>query len=245
MLHYSIDLFTLANREFLITDGKTGEKLANFQSLGKDDIAVADRIYGSAQGIAHLRKQGADYVLRLRAGAIRINDEQGVKIDVAQRFSHLMAWGYGEFTGWSRIEGEQAPVPVRVCAVRKDVFAEWNGMQRLKKENGCTHGGKPVSAVQQEYNKYIIVLTSLGKEVSAEQVLQLYRMRWQIELAFKRLKSLFGYNEMPARKPENIKTWFYGKLLLAALSETLVNSGRFPPCAGGGKRRGRSRACQP
>jgi hypothetical protein len=32
---------------------------------------------------------------------------------------------------------------------------------------------------------------------------------------------------MPARKTENIKTWFYGKLLLAALCETLVNIGRF------------------
>ena len=239
MLHYSIELFTLANREFLITDGKTGEKMANFQKFAKDDIAVADRIYGTAQGIAHLRKHEADYVLRLRAGALRICDDKGEKIDPIQRFSGLTAWNYGEFIGSCRIEGEDAPVPVRVCAVRKDVFAQWDGLQRLKKERGCKRGGKPVSEVQQEYNKYIIVLTSLGKEVSAEQVLQLYRMRWQIEIAFKRLKSLFCYNQMPARKPENIKTWFYGKLLLAALSETLVNSGRFPPCTGGGKRKRR------
>jgi hypothetical protein len=58
-------------------------------------------------------------------------------------------------------------------------------------------------------------------------------MRRQIETAFKRLKSIFRYNEMPARKPENIKTWFYGKLLLAALCETLVNTGRFSPCGDG------------
>jgi hypothetical protein len=37
---------------------------------------------------------------------------------------------------------------------------------------------------------------------------------------------------MPARKPKNIKTWFYGKPLLAALCETLVNAGRFSPSAG-------------
>ena len=61
------------------------------------------------------------------------------------------------------------------------------------------------------------------------EVLSLYRMRWQIELAFKRLKSIFHYNEMPARKPENIRTWFYGTMLLAALCEALVNTGRFPP----------------
>jgi hypothetical protein len=62
-------------------------------------------------------------------------------------------------------------------------------------------------------------------------------MRWQIEIAFKRLKSLFRYNEMPAGKTGNIKAWFYGKPLLAALRETLVNTGRFPPAGSGRKRR--------
>ena len=74
-----------------------------------------------------------------------------------------------------------------------------------------------------------MVATSLGKEVSASQVLELYRLRWQIEIAFKRLKSLFQYNDLPATNSESVKAWFYGKLLLAALCETLVNTGRFSP----------------
>ena len=66
--------------------------------------------------------------------------------------------------------------------------------------------------------------------------------RRQIEIAFKRLKSLFGYNEMPARKEEKIKTWFYGKLLLAALCETLVNNGRFSPSGGRSAKRRKARS---
>jgi len=96
-----------------------------------------------------------------------------------------------------------------------------------------------VTELQRESNKYILVATSLGKEeATAAQVLGLYRMRWQIELAFKRLKSLFGYSDLPAKNPQSVKAWFYGKLLLAALCETLVNAGRFSPsggaCRGGG-----------
>jgi hypothetical protein len=53
------------------------------------------------------------------------------------------------------------------------------------------------------------------------------------------MKPLFRYNEMPARKTENIKTWFYGKLLLAALCETFVNTGHFSPCRGRGGKRGK------
>jgi len=227
MLHYSIELFTLAIREFLITGEKTGEKLGNFKRFGKQDIVIADRIYGTLTGISHLRESGACYILRLRAEAFNVYDEKGEKIDLTKQFSGLMAWKHGEITGWCNINGENTPL--RICALRKDVLNEYAGMQRLKKIKGCKSGANTVSALQAEYNKYIIVVTSLGKEASAEQVLQLYRARWQIEIAFKRLKSIFEYNRMPARKPENIKTWFYGKLLLAALCETLVNTGRFPP----------------
>ena len=95
--------------------------------------------------------------------------------------------------------------------------------------------GKTVSWTQSEYNKYIIVATSLGEaKASAGQILELYRMRWQIEsnrrfAAFKRLKSLFHYGDIPVKLDERAKAWFYGKLLLAALTETLVNNGRFSP----------------
>jgi IS4 transposase len=76
------------------------------------------------------------------------------------------------------------------------------------------------------------VATSLGAEVSSSSVLELYRARWQIELAFKRLKSLFEYDQIPIKVEESIHTWFYGKLLLAALCETIVNKGRFSPWKG-------------
>jgi IS4 transposase len=54
-------------------------------------------------------------------------------------------------------------------------------------------------------------------------------VRWQIELAFKRLKSLFQYNEIPVKLNKSVRAWFYGKLFLAALCETIVNTGRFSP----------------
>jgi hypothetical protein len=230
MLHYSMDLFTLSAREFLITDGKTGEKLTNFKKLGKQDLVLADRAYGTLRGIARLKECGAGYAVRLRGRAFNIYDEKGREIDLAREFSGLISGKYGEITGWCGINGGKEPV--RVCALRKSAINEWKGKQRLRER------GTPVSALREEYNKYIIVITSLGKEVTAEQILDLYRARWQIEIAFKRLKSIFNYNGMPARKPENIKTWFYGKLLLAALCEALVNTGRFPPRAG---RNGRGR----
>jgi IS4 transposase len=90
-----------------------------------------------------------------------------------------------------------------------------------------------VSEKSEVYNRYIIVATSFSDDISAERVLDLYRMRWQIETAFKRLKSLFHYDDIPIKKDKNLaKSWFYSKLLFEALCTSLVNQGRFSPSTG-------------
>jgi IS4 transposase len=237
MLHYSLDLFTLAPREFVRTDMRTGEKLANFKKFGKGDVVMGDRIYGTLPGIAYLKGLGADYALRIKSRGFRIYDHKKREIGLLERLSSLKEGEIGEMQVKCRINGQYEPV--RICALRKDEGSEKAGLQRLKKENQRKKGGKEVTDLQRENNKYIIVATSLGKKVSASQILDLYRMRWQIEMAFKRLKSLFQYNDLPMTDGESIKAWFYGKLLLAALCETLVNTGRFSP-SGGNRRRERA-----
>ena len=227
MLHYSVELFTLSVREILLSDIKTGEKLSNFNKLGKEDIVMGDRAYTTLNGLEYLMEKGTGYVLRMNAGKFHIYNDEKQKIDILECFSRLKALETADIYANCLINGRYEPV--RICAIRKDRESEEAGLKRLSKTNQRKKGNKEVSALQKENNKYTMVITSIGKEASAEQILNLYRARWQIEIAFKRLKSIFHYNEMPARQPENIKTWFYGKLLLAALCETMVNTGRFSP----------------
>jgi hypothetical protein len=227
MLHYSLDLFTLAAREFLITDIHTGEKLSNFKRLGKGDIVIGDRAYGNLPGIAYARQQQADYLLRIQGFRHAFFDTGKRRIDLLERLSVLKEGETADISAQCVVNGRYEPV--RICAMRKDTGGENKGLKRLTKVNQRKKGGKPVSERQRENNKYIIMATSLGKEVSAAQILELYRARWQIEIAFKRLKSLFAYNDLPANQGESVRAWFYGKLLLAALCEALVNTGRFSP----------------
>jgi hypothetical protein len=227
MLHYSLDLFTSASREFTITDMRTGERPASFKRLGKNDIVMGDRIYGTLPGIGYLKQKGAGYVLRIRSRGFRIYDYKKQETDLLESLSGLKEGEIADMPVKCRINEKYEAV--RICALRKDQESERAGFKRLTKEKQRKRGGKAVSSLRQENNKYIIVATSPGKGASAEQVLELYRMRWQIETAFKRLKSLFQYNDLPSENGESVKAWFYGKLLLAALCETLVNTGRFSP----------------
>ena len=228
MLHYSLDLFTLSAREMTVTDKSTGEKLSNFKLLGKGDIIIGDRIYGTLPAAVYLRERKAGYVLRIRSGCFAMYNGRKQKIDIFQRLSRLKEGKYAGITVKCIINDRYEPV--RICAMGKDKDSERAGLKRLVKENQRKRGGRPVSKAQRESNKYIIVMTSLGKEISAAQVLELYRARWQVEIAFKRLKSLFGYNDLPSKHSKSVYAWFYGKLLLAALCETAVNTGRFSPC---------------
>ncbi|GHU58686.1 IS4 family transposase [Spirochaetia bacterium] len=225
-LHYCLDLFTLGMRELKVTDIKTGEALTNFANLGKNDIVIGDRGYGTMPGIRYLKEQGSGFVLRLRARAFTVYNRQGRKISLLGRLKGLKAGESRSFEVRYLHEGEY--VPLRICAMRKDRDSERAGFKRLKKENQHKRHGAEVSELRSAYNRYIIVATSLAEKASASQVLELYRMRWQIELVFKRLKSLFRYNEIPVKLDQTAYAWFYGKLLLAALCERLVNEGRFP-----------------
>ena len=63
-------------------------------------------------------------------------------------------------------------------------------------------------------------------------VLALYRFRWQIELAFRRMKSLAGLDQLEAKKPELAQAWIFAKLIAFLIAEQ--NAGQVPessPCA--------------
>jgi hypothetical protein len=56
-------------------------------------------------------------------------------------------------------------------------------------------------------------------------VLEIYRGRWQVELVFKRLKSILGFGYLPKRDNQSIRSWLEGKLLVALLLEALLVKG--------------------
>jgi len=67
-------------------------------------------------------------------------------------------------------------------------------VDKNRKKGRRTH---PMSLVAADY--LVLLITLDAENYPAGRVIALYRMRWQIELAFKRLKSLIGIHKLPAR----------------------------------------------
>jgi hypothetical protein len=83
--------------------------------------------------------------------------------------------------------------------------------------------GQRVQAKRLKAAQYCMLLTTLTAEnASADGVLALYRLRWQIEIAFKRLKSLVGLADLQAKEPRLTRSCLYAKLILALLSEDVL-----------------------
>jgi hypothetical protein len=75
-----------------------------------------------------------------------------------------------------------------------------------------------------EFAKYVILFTTRSCGSTAD-VLRLYRMRWQIELVFKRLKSLGQLGHLPKHDDRSSRAWLYGKLLVTLLAQKLIRVG--------------------
>jgi hypothetical protein len=204
-LHYAIGLFDLGMKEMALTGTEEGEKVSNFKSFGEGDMVIGDRGYCSKQGIEYLAGRKSDFVLRFGTKRFHVYNRQGRKVTVLGYFKGLKPGESGEKTLYYEHEGEYKPL--RFCVIRKTREAEAKGLEALRKTRMKKKGDKELSTAQRAYNRYVIVVTSIT-DVAAELLLELYRQRWQIELVFKRLKSLFKYHEIPVHIEQSAKAWF-------------------------------------
>lgn len=114
---------------------------------------------------------------------------------------------------------DQGVIPVRVCALKKSAEQTRKAQEKLRQI--AAKKGRSLQAETLEATGYVIILTTLP-DVHPSVILELYRYRWQIELAFKRLKSLLQLGHLKKTDPIGAKAWLQGKLFVATLVEMLI-----------------------
>ncbi len=106
----------------------------------------------------------------------------------------------------------------RLIAYRLPDDAVERARKRLRKELGT------VSAPVMEAAKYVLLFTTaLRGRLDADRCLQAYRLRWQIELQFKRWKSLCGFDVLPNFRDDTTLAWLYAKVLLGTLLDRMAS----------------------
>lgn len=223
-IHYSLRVPELTCDQVVITSRKgeqTGESLERFP-VRERELILADRGYCHPAGVARVRRQGADIIVRLNSVVpLFTGDEQ--RFPLLTELHRLPEAGHlGQWTVWMR-SGEER-VAGRLCAVRKSRQAIAAAERKITKH--AQKHGIQVRPETREYAHYVLVFTTLPEaEMGPAEVLEYYRFRWQIELVFKRLKSLLAVGHLPKHDARSSRAWLYGKLLVALLTQKLVHLG--------------------
>jgi hypothetical protein len=223
-LHYVFDLFGFQATNMELTTNKEGEKLPR-HDVGEGDIIIADRVYCTIGGIEHVLSNNADFLLRFRSKAFNLYDGAGNRIELLPYLRSLSELESTDIRCFYKLNCGTLR-PLRIVAMKKDRKAIQDTRRKMERKQSKKQM-KQAQSDTVELNDYIVLATSL--DCTNEQALELYRARWQIEQVFYRLKSLFGYDNVPSKRDDTVKAWFYGKLMLAALCESILKRVPFPP----------------
>ena len=222
-LHYSVRLPSLACDFFKLTATEgpgAGEAFSHFP-IAEGDYVLADRGYSTAAGLDHVVSAGGHVTVRVNTGSLPFRTSDGAPFDLLAHVTTLKR--AGTVGSWSAVAvGNGIAVPGRVCAIRKTQEAIRIAHRKLRKE--ATRRGKRPQARTLKFARYVIVFTTFPEaSFTAAEVLEWYRTRWQVELVFKRFKSLAQLGHLPKYDDESDKAWLYGKLLVALLVEKLIH----------------------
>jgi len=218
-VHYSVYLDTLSADQFLITNSKIGESLARFQ-VTPGDVIVADRGFSKAPGIFHVTENGGDVLCRYAPSYLKLKTPNNKPLQLKTMLESLREGEIGDQE--VSFEHEEKVVAGRICAVKRQQASI--EVERKHIIRSAQLKGRKPSEETLFWCNYLLVFTTLKQsEISAQNVLRAYRLRWQIEVVFKRLKSLLELGQLHKHNDNSIKTFLAGKLLIALLIEKMIS----------------------
>lgn len=226
-LHIAIDLLNLAIHQIEVTTDKEGENLDHYQ-LQEGDVVLVDRGYNQPKTLVPFIDRGGDVVLRYNPKGMNLYGD-GKGEDAASMAK--IDW----YTRLRQLGNRPGCVPVWLCHGNKRIRgyvhaiplpAEKAAEARRKANQRAQDKGRKPSAEALYLSEWVLIFTSLPPEVlSTSTASALYRVRWQVELVIKRLKSLLDADGLRAHKGSKLaELYLHGKLLYAAALEKMAQS---------------------
>lgn len=235
-VHYALRLTDLKIVEVEVTDDKGGETFKRFVRVVKPgQLWIGDRGYSNPPGIAALTKKGAAVLVRVNRGALPLYDIYGSLLDLREKLSRLKVGGPREWAACVQPDGQKgqerkaAAIRGRLCAVRLPPDKAEEARRRLKREQGADLTPESV-----EMAEFVVLFTTVPRaRLVTDQIMELYGLRWQVELSIKRDKSIAGLDRLPNFRDDTIRAWILAKLLLIQVARKIATPemANVPPCA--------------
>jgi len=221
-IHLGYDLGALVIDHVELTDAKGGETFAR-HPIRDGELIIGDGGYAHRRGIHQVVSHGGHVLVRLNWQNVPLRDANGGPVDIAAMLTQVPAGSVLDSRVWTAPD-DKAGVPSvagRLVAVRKSQAAAEQARRRLTQQ--ARKKGRTLDQRTLLSADYIFVFTTLAfDQMSGADVLELYRFRWQVELAFKRLKGILTLDQMAAQNDDLCKTFLFTKIIAALLVEKLA-----------------------
>jgi hypothetical protein len=217
-LHLGLDLQRLHISSVELTGPEGGETFAR-HPLNPGEIAVGDRGYGHRPGVAAVLDRQAHVLTRIGWQNFPLIGAGDGSLDILRSLELLDP---GEIGDWPvAFEHDNKRYPMRLVAIRKSAQAAEKERTRIRRQTTSRKGRQPHPNSLRAAG-FIFVITDLPADVlPAVEALELYRLRWQIEIFFKRLKSILDIDRLRARDERLARTYLYANILGALIVEEL------------------------
>lgn len=203
-----------------LTDERGGERIDRVPVIA-GEIRIGDRGYLQPDRIGEVMAQGADVLVRASWRQARWLDVSGRPLDLLAAINKAGQSGWVDQPIWL---GRKIGLPLALRLVARRLPPEAAAEARRKARRYAQREGHQLSTGTLAAADWVILITSLpSASFAAEDIFKLYRMRWRIELAFKRLKSLIGLRSPPAHDARLAKPWMLSHLLMILLVEPLLD----------------------
>ena len=222
-IHAVVRLTDLSVADVRVTDVSGGETYKRFV-WRPGQLVIGDRGYAHGPGIGWVVEHDADVLVRVNRGSLPIYDENRNRIDVLDYARKLSVNRVGDWRVQVHDGQRREYIEGRLLVTRLPKAEALKAQRRLEAELG-----NKATAAALEASRYVILFTTAPAErLSARLGLDAYRVRWQVELQFKRWKSLCGFDRLPNIRTDTIVSWVRAKVLLGLLLERMAEDASQP-----------------
>lgn len=224
-LHASYDPGAGRFTDLRLTPASVSEA-AERTRLAGGDVLIMDRGYARVRNFNAILGSGGAFITRLGWRSLAVRSETGAAFDIIGNLPD----GAEPVEHSVRVGGVDRALRLVMQRLPEDKAA--SSQRRVARRSARSgHQMDPRTALAAGC---LMLLTSLpASDQPAGRVLELYRARWQVELSFKRLKTLGGIDALPSADPRLARTWLLAHLIVAVLSDELASQIiGFPPSQG-------------
>lgn len=215
-VHYDYDFTRGCLGSVTVAPASSGEQLDHYPLLPAD-ILVCDGGYGYRRNLATALGAGADLLTRIHPYTFPLQRASGQPFD-------LLEWlrqpepGLRELQLWCVWQGRRYQVRLLACPLPPEQAAR----ARKRRAGRAKRKQRRSRAEAALLAGWLLLVSTLSvKEWPAEELLRLYRARWQVELVFKRFKQLLRVRALRCKREEVAEATIRALLIAWVLQEDL------------------------